>query len=1272
MCINKTLSNAAAHFIVFIVYFRYVKRGPLMRHFRKQLFSSGKVSELFRSFPVILFFCALLPALCLSPGTAAGAMDLSDEPMMAQIKAAPANIMIVLDDSGSMTFEILIAGQVDGRYPSPLDTTSDKREGFCYIFDYLGDNAYAWDDADARDENDNLRYMLAEYRTFWKSQFYGENVMYYDPGSTYEPWPDYPGQTFSNANMEFPKPHPLKTGTTTLDLDAESFTVVREGGPNLIVKHAHYFVEDEDTPKNVWLVVIDGESSAIEYYKVTDIDGTGLNEKVVKVREAAPPSEIITGRTYSEERQNFANWFTYARRREYVAKSAIARVINSLQGVRVGILGINGKIIVPLKPLGVWKDGVYSDQRDDLLADLYAYDSRGGTPLREGLNAVGKYYKDNLLDLRGKAGDERPYYSEADGGACQQSFTIIMTDGYYSTASSSGVGNADGDHNTDWDGESPGPYTDLLSETLADVAMYYYENDLRTALPDHLNDPERLNPSAIDTAQHQHMVTFGVAFGVTGNLEPNAYNDDPASPDFMKCVNSANCTVGQYPDWPSSISIRSKQTVDDLYHATVNGRGNFLTAKDPGELADSLLAVMNSILDRLGSAAAVSINGDSLYSKVSADVLMFQASYKTNDWSGDVKAYGVDTFSGRVLVEGPPKWSAADSLSATAWESRNILSYNGSEGIDFDPTATATWSTILGADFENIINYVRGQNDIPGFRVRNKLLGDIVHSSPVFKDNFVYVGANDGMLHAFQITSAAGTVSGQEKFAYVPSFVHENLVNLTEPAMAHKFFVDLTPTVVNGEGLLGGTGDKTILVGGLGKGGKGYFALDITYPTTMGTDQVLWEFPNDDTSSEVPDMGYSFSKPLVVQTNSAISSEAWVVIASNGYDSVNGEAVLYLLRPATGEVIKKLSATVSDTDNGLSSPIAVDVNYDRKVDFVYAGDLKGNMWKFDLTGDQASKWSVAYHDGTNNQPLFQAKNLFGDLQPITTKPEVMFHPEKHGLMVLFGTGKFLGASDFTDNRVQTVYGIWDYGDRALWPGPWGLYSMDDDQEYLGAFDRPDLSNPDLEDQNVTLLEQTATTYPDIEVELASGETVLFDIRVMSGDQPNWHTAPDGVTNPPSLPDLAEETADIAGHGGWYWDLPLTGERVVSDVLLRDGRLIVIPFTPDPDRCSDGGSSFLMELNSFTGGTSGGAVFDINNDGKIDGGDLVTTHTEGEGGEIQEFSDGLKLAGNVQPPAILILNGKIEVKYLSSSTGAVHMVREKAVRLGVTYWKELDR
>lgn len=1233
----------------------------MMGHSRNQLLSYSKLSDKFRSFPITLVLGTLLAAVWFSLGPVNAAMDLADEPMMAQIKAAPANIMIVLDDSGSMTFEVLAAGYYDGRFPNPDEGTED---GYCYIFDHLGDNAYT----------DSLRYMGSEGRKYWKSQYSGENVMYYNPATTYEPWPDSSSQVFSDANIDTPLPHPLKTGTTALNLDAESFTVSRDGGPKLAVKHAHYFVKDSSD--DVWLVVIDGTAAAIKYYRVTEFNGTGMAEKVKKIIEETPPAEIVTGRTYSEERQNFANWFTYHRRREYVAKSAIARVINNLRGVRVGILGINGTIIVPLKPLGVWRSGVYFDQRDDLLAELYAYDSNGGTPLREGLNDVGQYYKDNSLSLvhyegDSVAGDERPYYSEADGGACQQSFTIVMTDGYYSRDEDDlGADNADGDNNTAWDG---GFYGDTLSETLADVAMKYYETDLRTALPNLLNDPERLNASAIDTARHQHMVTFGVAFGVTGNLDPEDYNDDPLSPDFMKD------SSGDYPSWPTSISVRSKATIDDLYHATVNGRGDFLTARDPEELAKSLIALMNNILARLGSAAAVSINGDSLYGKISDEVLMFQASYKTNDWSGDVKAYEVNTATGKVNLENP-KWSAADSLAAQTWSSRKILTYDGSSGAEFDPDETAIdWNASLGSDYANIINYVRGQPDIPGFRIRNQLLGDIVHSSPVFEDDFVYVGANDGMLHAFEINVAtvSGTklVSGVETFAYVPSFVHQNLVNLTETAMVHKFFVDLTPTIASGEGLLGGSGSETILVGGLGKGGKGYFALDITDPANMGADDVLWEFPNDATSSEVSDMGYSFSKPVVVQTNSTTASEAWVVIAGNGYDSPGGRAVLYILNPSTGEVTRKIPTLASDSDNGLSSPIAVDVNYDRKVDFVYAGDLKGNMWKFDLTGASASEWSVAYYNiaSSANAPLFQAKRSDGSTQPITTKPEVTFHPEQNGFLVFFGTGKFLGQSDFTDERVQTVYGIWDYGDRIYYTGPWGDYSNDDDSEYIGAFNRPELSN--FVDKDVRLLEQTATPYPVTFVDV-NGQSIDTQIRVLTDNQPNWHTENDidplGGNGNPNLPDLAEDPSNITAHGGWFWDLPLDGERVVTDVLLRDGRLIVICFTPNPDPCSDGGSSFLMELSPFSGGATGGTIFDINNDGIIDQDDWVTIGSDVDGGDIKLIPHGLKLAGNVQPPAILQLNPRIEVKYLSSSTGAVHIVKEVAVRLGVTYWKELDK
>jgi type IV pilus assembly protein PilY1 len=184
----------------------------MMRHLRKRRFSAGFVPNIDRPLQVALFFCAWLPALYFLSGTAIGAMDLSDEPMLAKIKAAPANIMIVLDDSGSMTFEILIQGQYDGRFPNPRFEQPDA-DGFCYIFDYLGDNAYAYDSSKDRwADRNNRRYMLEDSRIYWKSQYSGVNVMYYNPALTYSPWPNYPGQTFANADTETPAPDPIKTG----------------------------------------------------------------------------------------------------------------------------------------------------------------------------------------------------------------------------------------------------------------------------------------------------------------------------------------------------------------------------------------------------------------------------------------------------------------------------------------------------------------------------------------------------------------------------------------------------------------------------------------------------------------------------------------------------------------------------------------------------------------------------------------------------------------------------------------------------------------------------------------------------------------------------------------------------------------------------------------------------------------------------------------------------------------------------------------------------
>ncbi|MBW2411096.1 MAG: hypothetical protein JRF72_14960, partial [Deltaproteobacteria bacterium] len=718
--------------------------------------------------------------------------------------------------------------------------------------------------------------------------------------------------------------------------------------------------------------------------------------------------------------------------------------------------------------------------------------------------------------------------------------------------------------------------------------------------------------------------------------------------------------------WPEVTGSRQPQSIDDLWHATVNGRGVFVQAGQPEKLKEGLLQIIKDIQERLPtSVASVSVNGDWLFGKIGPDVLLFQGSYSyiDDEWIGEVSAFRLDQTSGQVITE-PPVWLASEKLQAKECDTRNILTYNGStSGLVFVyDNLTVEQKGKLGSDgtsgspadleARNIADFIRGK-DLGSSGNRTYMLGDIVHSSPVFIDDVVYVGANDGMLHAFR------AIDGIELFAYVPNLVFEYLGELAAPDYAHRFYVDLTPTVKRGEQLLGGSGSQAILVGGLGKGGRGYFALDITDPNSMTANDVLWEFPKETADLEVKnDMGYSFSKPVVVRSYDA--NHPWIVIFGNGYDSAAGGSVLFILDAKTGDLIQKLKAE-SGPESGLSSPIAVDVDFDDIVDFVYAGDLNGNLWKFDLTSTKYAEWEVAYQDGTGGVPLFTALDPDGNRQPITSKPDVMFHPEEHGLIVCFGTGKFLGLADFSDPQVQTIYGIWDYGDRVFEPGIG--WSKDDNKEYLGAFRDPTaatlLSN---QPEKVKLLQQVATEVID-----GAGENEVI-LRILTAEQPQWITTPD-PDNPDPRVQLPDPASAVPNDAGWYLDLNVyTGERIVSDVILRDGILIVIGFIPEQSRCGSGGNSVFMELNAFTGGQLAGVQFDVHDDGSVGTDDYVEIEVDGQ--MVKVPPSGIKIAGNIQPPAIIKLNEESEKKYLSSSSSGIVKISERAAKMGIAYWMEI--
>ena len=450
---------------------------------------------------------------------------------------------------------------------------------------------------------------------------------------------------------------------------------------------------------------------------------------------------------------------------------------------------------------------------------------------------------------------------------------------------------------------------------------------------------------------------------------------------------------------------------------------------------------------------------------------------------------------------------------------------------------------------------------------------------------------------------------------------------------------------------------STILVGGLGKGGRGYYALDVSgmnplgAPTNIPTsetqlaDRVLWDYPDLSTpAGEVADLGYTFSKPAIIQTNDP--STPWAVVFGNGYSSYNESAVLFILDPATGDLITRIDTEVGSC-NGLSSPVAVDVDYDNKVDYVYAGDLKGNLWKFDLTDSDSSNWDVAYYDVGSPHPMFQA----APGQPITAKPNVMYHCDKDGYLVLFGTGKYLGDNDFLDTNPQAVYGIWDYGEDV------------DDSEYVGQYNGMFLSNTNLPG-TAMLMPQTISEW------IVNGK----QYRTMSSNTLDWDTSTMGVDCgdydnglPACDPNGVGTKPDPVKNVGWYVPLPTTGERVVADVLIRAKNAIVVSYAPGGSLCGSGGLSWLMEINSCSGGSPGSAQFDIDDDGDVDADDMILIDPPGPEPPEWDPPIGMPFDGQVQVPAFLI-NGKMEKKYLSSSKAKIETLSEKAPRLGIIYWR----
>ncbi len=774
------------------------------------------------------------------------------------------------------------------------------------------------------------------------------------------------------------------------------------------------------------------------------------------------------------------------------------------------------------------------------------------------------------------------------------------------------------------------PYYDSQSTTLADLAMHYWATDLNTALENKIPVyiPYKNSENSIkeywdprnNPAEWQHMSNFIMGLGLTNSL-----NDDdiPWEGNTFAGEGYAKLKAGT-ESWPAA-SSGSSNNVYDLWHAAINSRGEFYSVDSPEAMVQAFKDILTRIAERKDSAAMPGISTSLESDGAEEDAAerfasyFYQTTFDSSDgWTGDIqkvkkyRQYNKDTKEFEDVVE--QGWSAKQNMPAP--NSRKIMIAGGGDSklqafttsnagspsatnslayyLDINPepgTQVATW--------EQRLEYLRGSTANAGeavgkLRPRSAILGDFLTSKPAivsgarYLEGFanrleantaystymesikdrrgqLYIGGNDGMLHAFN------TADGVEEFAFIPTAVFPKLNKLTGKNYSHEYYVDGTPVVAD---VYDGSKWRTILVGTLRAGGKGLFALDITDPDDI---KLLWEL--DESSEAVEDLnvkpGYSFSQPTVARLHNG----KWAVVTGNGYKATganNGAAALYVIDAIDGSMITSLevqSPVADGGENGLSTPRLADYDADGVADYAYAGDLHGNLWRFDLLGEGATpatlvppsngkygndtktggigKFAVSY----GGKPMFTATSTDGgSRQPITAAPSLVRHPTRVGYLVMFGTGKYFEIGDKTgeESFAQSLYGIWDMKTKAQTTGA--------DTIHRDA----------LQEQTITS-ETTGTGK-------TSGKS--REARIISNNPVEWHKDFDS-------------TKPVVKRG-WRLDLAsgdFSGEMMIESMRTLGTMLLLQSLVPNDDPCANGSTNWLYAINPATGGRTVHHAFD---------------------------------------------------------------------------------
>ncbi len=871
----------------------------------------------------------------------------------------------------------------------PLSTLSigDAKPNVMFVIDDSGSMAWSFMPDSTSSNKGKPSYRNAQC-----------NTVYYNPSTVYAAPVKADGSSMPNASFN--------------NASYDGFDTGRRGGPSNKITYNlanQFFAYDK-----VGGGSNDNDSLQAAYYynfkngapSKNDCDRASYNQLWEK--------KLIN----SAEQQNFANWFSYYRTRMLMMKSSVGIAFAPVgDRYRVGYSSINKLLRSNYDRNSFLNINTYDNsQKNNWYSLLYATPPVGGTPLKKALNTIGLIYSGKMPSS--SVTDPMQY-------TCQQNFTILTTDGYW---------NKSGDEvnvgDTDAGADIPLPMRDpnRQANTLADVAMHYFKNDIRPSME---NNTPGVEAFAGGAKGRQVMRTYTLGLGVDGTLNRKNYPDP----------------LSGYVPWPRVVGD-TDSTIDDLWHAAVNGGGQFFSAKDPSAVAAGLSSALSDIEAKTASVGSADVSNSFMSA---ADRSIYYSSFKTVVWSGNVVANTLNLKTGQP--DPMPLWSAQDVLGAMNPDNRKIYTCSATACnslTDFKTSNSALNSALsngvarlntnngLSSEQQKnntsgaLINYLRGDqgnefkpvalNPSSLYRIRNGRLGAIVHGGVSFvkKPNksytdagyvdyvrsntnrlgMVYAPANDGMLHAFRADT------GAEEWAFIPPSVVPNLWQQADRSFTRdfKYSVDGAPTIAD---IKVGSNWKTVLIGGLRGGGGDFYALDITNPRVP---QPLWSFSD-------ARLGQTYGFPVVGKLNGQ-----WKVLLSSGYDNSDGKGYVFVLNAGTGALEQTLSTSCvnSGTTAGGRCGIAkIGVlmerqNVDDSILMAYAGDLAGNLWRFKL-GDGSSQAIKVAQTGTDALR-----------QPITTAPVIVPHDVNSATpmhYLTFGTGRYLNQADMVSSDTQTFYGL---------------------------------------------------------------------------------------------------------------------------------------------------------------------------------------------------------------------------------------------------------